>query len=109
MLDGLQEIFTLRQNKLRTLLTASGVLGHFHVVVFGAGRGMQNGVRRLRLDVLDFIIVWTGTTTTAYAACHPGGPFAHPGGHRCGRQQVSGIRLLSLSDSSRRRQHQLPG
>ena len=61
MLDGLQEIlFTLRQNKLRTLLTAFGVFwGIFMLVLLlGAGRGMQNGVcEDFGSDVLDFIIV----------------------------------------------------
>ena len=64
MLDGLQEIlFTLRQNKLRTVLTAFGVFwGIFMLVLLlGAGRGMQNGVYEdFGSDVLDFIIVWTG-------------------------------------------------
>ncbi|MGA8205262.1 MAG: ABC transporter permease [Woeseiaceae bacterium] len=70
MLDGLQEIlFTLRQNKLRTLLTAFGVFwGIFMLIVLlGAGRGMQNGVLDdFGSDVLDFIIVWSGDTSVAY-------------------------------------------
>jgi putative ABC transport system permease protein len=70
MLDGLQEIlFTLRQNKLRTLLTAFGVFwGIFMLILLlGAGRGMQNGVMQdFGSDVLDFIIVWSGDTSVAY-------------------------------------------
>jgi putative ABC transport system permease protein len=70
MLDGLQEIlFTLRQNKLRTLLTAFGVFwGIFMLIVLlGAGRGVQNGVYDdFGSDVLDFIIVWSGDTSVAY-------------------------------------------
>ena len=70
MLDGLQEIlFTLRQNKLRTLLTAFGVFwGIFMLIVLlGAGRGMQNGVLDdFGSDVLDFIVVWSGDTSVAY-------------------------------------------
>jgi putative ABC transport system permease protein len=70
MLDGLQEIlFTLRQNKLRTLLTAFGVFwGIFMLILLlGAGRGMQNGVYDdFGSDVLDFIIVWSGDTSVAY-------------------------------------------
>src|SRR6186713_3268881 len=70
MLDGLQEIwFTLRQNKLRTLLTAFGVFwGIFMLILMlGAGRGMQNGVYDgFGGEVMDFIIVYTGATSVAY-------------------------------------------
>jgi putative ABC transport system permease protein len=70
MLDGLQEIaFTLRQNKLRTLLTAFGVFwGVFMLVLLlGFGRGMQHGVMdNFGSDVLDFIIVFSGDTSVAY-------------------------------------------
>ena len=70
MWDGLQEIlFTLRQNKLRTLLTAFGVFwGIFMLIVMlGAGRGMQNGVYDgFGGDVMDFIVVFTGSTSVAY-------------------------------------------
>jgi putative ABC transport system permease protein len=76
MLDGLQEIlFTLRQNKLRTVLTAFGVFwGIFMLVLLlGAGRGMQNGVYEdFGSDVLDFIIIWTGDTSVAYRGMGPG-------------------------------------
>jgi putative ABC transport system permease protein len=76
MLDGLQEIlFTLRQNKLRTLLTAFGVFwGIFMLILLlGFGRGMQNGVMNdFGSDVLDFIIVWTGDTSVAYRGMGPG-------------------------------------
>jgi len=70
MLDGLQEIlFTLRQNKLRTLLTAFGVFwGIFMLILMlGAGRGMQNGIYDgFGGEVMDFIIVYTGATSVAY-------------------------------------------
>jgi putative ABC transport system permease protein len=70
MLDGLQEIlFTLRQNKLRTLLTAFGVFwGIFMLILLlGFGRGMQNGVMTdFGSDVLDFVIIWGGDTSVAY-------------------------------------------
>lgn len=70
MLDGLQEIlYTLRQNKLRTALTAFGVFwGIFMLILLlGAGRGMQNGVYSdFGSDVLDFIVVYTGATSVAY-------------------------------------------
>jgi putative ABC transport system permease protein len=69
-MDGLQEIlFTLRQNKLRTALTAFGVFwGIFMLMLLlGAGRGMQNGVyANFGSDVLDFIVVYTGTTSVAH-------------------------------------------
>ena len=100
MLDGLQEIlFTLRQNKLRTLLTAFGVFwGIFMLVLLlGAGRGMQNGIYEdFGSDVLDFIIVWTGTTTTAYHGMPPGRAIRLTlEDIEAVRQQVPGIRLLS--------------
>jgi putative ABC transport system permease protein len=70
VLDGLQEIwFTIKQNKLRTLLTAFGVFwGIFMLILLlGAGRGMQNGVMQdFGSEVLDFIIVWSGDTSVAY-------------------------------------------
>ena len=70
MLDGLQEIlFTLRQNKLRTLLTAFGVFwGIFMLILLlGAGRGMQNGVwQDFGSEVLDWMIVYTGETSVPY-------------------------------------------
>lgn len=69
-MDGLQEIlFTLRQNKLRTALTAFGVFwGIFMLMLLlGAGRGMQNGVYEdFGTDVMDFVVVYTGTTSVAY-------------------------------------------
>jgi putative ABC transport system permease protein len=70
MMDSLQEIlFTLRQNKLRTLMTAFGVFwGIFMLVLLlGAGRGMQNGVYDdFSSDVMDFIVIYTATTSVAY-------------------------------------------
>src|SRR5690606_12768582 len=69
-MDGLQEIlYTLRQNKLRTLLTAFGVFwGIFMLILLlGAGRGMQNGVYDgFGSEVMDFIVVYTGTTSVAH-------------------------------------------
>lgn len=70
MFDGLQEIlFTLRKNKLRTLLTAFGVFwGIFMLILMlGAGRGMQNGIYDgFGGEVMDFITIYTGTTSVAY-------------------------------------------
>jgi putative ABC transport system permease protein len=69
-MDGLQEIlYTLRQNKLRTLLTAFGVFwGIFMLILLlGAGKGMQNGVYDgFGSDVMDFIVVYTGATSVAH-------------------------------------------
>src|SRR5689334_20720527 len=76
MLDGLQEIlFTLRQNKLRTLLTAFGVFwGIFMLIMLlGFGRGMQNGVMDdFGNEPLDVIILWSGDTSVAYQGMGPG-------------------------------------
>ncbi len=69
-MDGLQEIlYTLKQNKLRTGLTAFGVFwGIFMLILLlGAGKGMQNGVyKSFGSDVMDFVIVWGNTTSVAY-------------------------------------------
>lgn len=69
-MDGFQEIlFTLRQNKLRTGLTAFGVFwGIFMLMLLlGAGRGMQNGVYEdFGSDVLDFIVTYAETTSVAH-------------------------------------------
>ncbi|UZJ43691.1 ABC transporter permease [Marinimicrobium sp. C6131] len=69
-MDGLQEIlYTLRQNKLRTALTAFGVFwGIFMLILLlGAGRGMQNGVYdSFGTDVRDFIVIWSGETSVAH-------------------------------------------
>ena len=100
MLDGFQEIlFTLRQNKLRTVLTAFGVFwGIFMLVLLlGAGRGMQNGVYEdFGSDVLDFIIVWTGDTSLAYHGMGPGRKIQLKlDDIETLKQQVPGIRLIS--------------
>ncbi len=100
MLDGLQEIlFTLRQNKLRTVLTAFGVFwGIFMLVLLlGAGRGMQNGVwDDFGSDVLDFIIVWTGDTSMAYRGMGPGRKIQlNLADIQAVSQQVPGISVIS--------------
>jgi len=100
MLDGLQEIlFTLRQNKLRTVLTAFGVFwGIFMLVLLlGAGRGMQNGVYDdFGSDVLDFIIVWTGETSVAYRGMGPGRKIQLKlDDLEAVKQQVPGIAMIS--------------
>jgi putative ABC transport system permease protein len=100
MLDGLQEIlFTLRQNKLRTVLTAFGVFwGIFMLVLLlGAGRGMQNGSTRTSVRTC-----WTSSScgpaipvsrTTAWARA--GRSSCHEADIDALKQQVPGIRLIS--------------
>jgi len=100
MLDGLQEIlFTLRQNKLRTLLTAFGVFwGIFMLILLlGAGRGMQNGIwQDFGSDVLDFFIVWTAETSVPYRGMASGRQITFTlADIEAVKQQVSGIRLIS--------------
>ena len=69
-MDSLQEIlYTLRCNKLRTILTAFGVFWGILMLVLllGAGRGFQNGVMAgFGNNVMDFIMVYPGTTAVAY-------------------------------------------
>ncbi len=100
MLDGLQEIlYTLRQNKLRTLLTAFGVFwGIFMLILLlGAGRGMQNGIwQDFGSDVLDFIIVWTAETSVPYRGMGSGRQITFTlDDIDAVKQQVPGIRLIS--------------
>jgi putative ABC transport system permease protein len=100
MLDGLQEIwFTLRQNKLRTLLTAFGVFwGIFMLILLlGFGRGMQNGVwEDFGSDVLDFMIVWSGDTSVAYHGMGLGRKIRLDNADvQAVQQQVNGIRMIS--------------
>lgn len=68
--DKWQEIFhTLKQNKLRTFLTAFGVLwGIFMLMVMlGAGTGLQNAVYSGMGDfATNSMFVWTQATTIPY-------------------------------------------
>jgi putative ABC transport system permease protein len=100
MLDGLQEIlFTLRQNKLRTVLTAFGVFwGIFMLILLlGAGRGMQNGIYDdFGSDVLDSVIVWSGDTSVAYKGMGPGRRIQLTlADVQAVRTQVPGVRLIA--------------
>lgn len=69
-MDGLQEIlYTLRQNKLRTALTAFGVFwGIFMLIILlGAGKGMQNSMSEGRFnDVSDTIWIFPYRTSLPY-------------------------------------------
>jgi len=102
MLDGLQEIwFTLRQNKLRTLLTAFGVFwGIFMLILLlGFGRGMQNGVYDdFGSEVMDFMIVWSGDTSVAYHGMGLGRKIRlDESDVQAIQQQVNGVRVISGS------------
>jgi putative ABC transport system permease protein len=100
MLDGLQEIvYTLRQNKLRTLLTAFGVFwGIFMLILLlGFGRGMQNGIMEdFGSDVLDFIMVWSADTSVSYRGMGLGRKIQlDQSDIQAVSQQISGIRVIS--------------
>ena len=105
MLDGLQEIlYTLRQNKLRTLLTAFGVFwGIFMLILLlGFGRGMQNGVMEdFGSDVLDFVMVWGGDTSVAYRGMGLARRVQlDQSDIEAIKQQVSGVRIISGEGST---------
>lgn len=105
MLDGLQEIlFMLRQNKLRTLLTAFGVFwGIFMLILMlGAGRGMQNGVNDgFGSDVMDFIIVYSRTTSVAYKGMGLGRSIQLTlGDIQAMRQQLPNVRFVASENQS---------
>ena len=74
--DGWQEILTtLRRNKLRTFLTAVGVIwGIFILIVMiGAGSGLEAGVnRRMGGFAHNAIYVWGQRTTMPHAGMQPG-------------------------------------
>src|SRR3954468_16600684 len=71
MLDGLQEIYySLRQNKLRTIITGFGVSwGIFMLIVMlGSGQGMRNGAEQGFGNIAtDTISINGGITKLAYA------------------------------------------
>jgi putative ABC transport system permease protein len=68
--DKWQEIVhTLRQNKLRTILTAFGVgWGIFMLIIMlGSGKGLQNGITANMGDfATNSMFIWTQPTTMAY-------------------------------------------
>lgn len=75
-LDKWQEILsTLRQNKLRSFLTAFGVFwGIFMLVLLlGMGKGLQNGIyNRFGDGAKNSIFFWNGRTSMAHQGLAPG-------------------------------------
>lgn len=103
-MDSLQEIlYTLRQHKLRTLLTAFGVFwGIFMLILLlGAGRGMQNGViNGFGTTVMDFIIIFPGTTAVAYEGLGVGRTIElNEDDIETIKKQIPGVRFISSSAS----------
>lgn len=99
-MDSFQEIlFTLKQNKLRTALTAFGVFWGILMLILllGAGRGMQNGVYEdFGSDVLDFVVVYTGTTSVAYKGMGLGRQIQLTlDDVEAVKQQLHGVRVIS--------------
>ncbi|HEY6527180.1 MAG TPA: ABC transporter permease [Cellvibrionaceae bacterium] len=74
--DSLQEIaHTLKQNKLRTLLTAFGVFWGILMLILllGAGKGMQNGMESMfSSDLRDSIWINPRQTSLPYKGLSPG-------------------------------------
>ena len=75
-LDRWLEVFsTLRRNKLRTLLTASGVFwGIFMLVLMlGFGSGLELGVKKNMLGFMaNRVWIWGGRTRMAFEGFQPG-------------------------------------
>jgi putative ABC transport system permease protein len=74
-LDKWQEIHsTLMRHKLRTLLTAFGVFwGIFMLVaLLGAGKGLENGVKRMFERQENIVFFWASKTTLPYAGLSTG-------------------------------------
>ena len=99
-MDGLHEIlYTLRQNKLRTALTAFGVFWGILMLILllGAGRGMQNAfLEGWSSDVADSIWIFPSVTSVAFMGFPVGRQINLTEGDMAAiRQQIPGVRYLS--------------
>lgn len=99
-IDKWQEIFhTLRQNKLRTGLTAFGVFwGIFMLIIMlGAGKGLQNAVYSGMGDfATNSMFIWTQATTMPYKG-FPRGRWYHfkLNDRQALKNEVPGIAIIS--------------
>jgi len=103
-MDGLQEIlFTLRQNKLRTGLTAFGVFWGILMLILllGAGRGMQKGMSEGRFnDMNDCIWFFPNITSVPYKGFGVGREIQFTQGDMAAiRQNIPGVRYMSSENS----------
>jgi putative ABC transport system permease protein len=103
-MDGLQEIlFTLRQNKLRTALTAFGVFWGILMLVLllGAGRGMQKGMSEGRFnDMNDCIWIFPNITSMPYKGFGVGREVEFTQSDmEAIRQQIPDVRYMSSENS----------
>jgi len=103
-MDGFQEIlFALRQNKLRTVLTAFGVFWGILMLVLllGAGRGMQKGMSEGRFnDMNDCIWFFPNITSMPYKGFGVGREIQFTQGDMAAiRQNIAGVRYMSSENS----------
>ncbi len=99
-MDGLEEIFyTLRQNKLRTALTAFGVFWGILMLILllGAGRGMQKAFSDgWSNDVADSIWIFPSVTSVAFMGFPIGRQINLTEEDMAAiRQQIPGVRYIS--------------
>ncbi len=101
--DGLQEIaYTLKQNKLRTLLTAFGVFWGILMLILllGAGKGLQKGAEStFSSDVRDSIWVNARPSSLPYKGLAPGRTIQFTEADIVAiKQQVPGVGLISAEN-----------